>query len=1373
MVKTDFLYTERKWYALSVFLIFAFSLLSYVESQAQSIACNNNVQVSLNKDCEADITPAMILEGEDESNLPNFSVSIAGVSGTIVTQTGVYEVTVTDATTGNSCWGTITVEDKLAPFIEACDCPVGNTDPACQFFCTDLDGILSNSISVPQPVVNENCSSYVAEYSDIVSDGGCGEKIITRSWLFTDGSGNEAEGCIQEFRALPVGAGDIVPPVSPIIMTCGSDVSMPGIVEFFTPSVGANTALTYGYPTVNGSALSGAICNLVATKEDVVIPACDQSCSNSIKVLRDWTILDWCTAEVTTFNQIIKAVDEEEPTISADDQTVSVDPWVCEGNFFLEAPGILHDNCTDYVTYTVTGPAGVTITWNPQANLYFATGAPKGEHTFNYIASDCCGNQGTDQVTVTVVDQTAPVAIAKQNVVVSLTQSANGNGVAKVYANSIDNESHDGCTAVHLEIRRDSDVCDVAGNTTYNNDSHSFDSFNDIDNGQWVKFCCEDLTNATVDVDGDGVNDAGYVKVWLRVWDDGDMNGQFGTSGDNFNETWSFVKVEDKLNPILHCPADITIACDADAEDLSVTGTATASFTCADAEVEYTDIFSNVDNCGVGIITRRWSIVGSPNVSCNQRITKSAGDLFDGNISWPGDYDTDCTDLDNDNNVPTWGSVGCSLVGYSIESDTFLFEDGACFKIINYWTVIDWCQYDPNANGNDGIWSHAQIIKVIDDEAPVMTCANQMYAVDDHTDADNDGNQCEARSLMLTNTADDNGDCASEWLKWTVLVDLWGDGTYDYEFSSHLPIFDTNFNDSNGNGIPDRYLAPTSSGEEVKVTLPEDIAGSMNNHKVKWSVSDGCNNVTSCENTFMVVDKKAPTPYCIDISTALMENGMVELWACDFDLGSFDNCTSEENLRFTFTETKPQNDPNFNNVSNCSSRVFDCDDLENSPVMVQMYVWDEKDNFDFCEVMLSLVDNQGGCDAGNGIRIAGKITSPSSTSVEEIEVTLISSEIDMIKYDMTNTDGAFAFGNNPNEVNYHLSASNDEDYLNGVSTLDLVLIQRHILGLASLDNAYKVIAADINNDEKLTASDLLQLRKLILGVVVELPDNDSYNFVNAEQTFDDINQPWPVQTQITINDLDHDMEDQNFVAIKVGDVNGNASYNNLATEEATTRSNQTLQLSSTYSGGSLGEKGSFSILSESNEDLYGLQMVLDVNGLSNVTLKSGMLTIDESNFKVEGNSVKISWSSSNAVELKSGQSLFTIEGVAIDASSSNITVDVASNHSLKSEGYINNLKVADIELSTRSEREIVFAVTQNEPNPFKESTQIAYSIPVDGEVTLTVMDITGKIVMTSSKQSTKEGYFTILESDLNGSGIYYYSIASGESVITKKMILIK
>ena len=340
-------------------------------------------------------------------------------------------------------------------------------------------------------------------------------------------------------------------------------------------------------------------------------------------------MVDWCTLETTTYIQTIKAVDSEAPTLVTQDVTVSTDPWGCEATFPAPEPWELHDNCDSYPEYEISGPAGVSIDGTFETG-YTIVGAPKGVHTFNYIAYDCCGNQASYPFTITVEDNTPPVVVAKQNIVISLTSPSTGDdGLAKLYAESIDNGSYDGCSnEVRLEVRRDEDNCDIRGNATYNADGHPQDGSPnpnspsyDPDNGAYVKFCCEDLTNAVVDVNGDGENDPGYVKVWLRVWDDGDMNGIFGTEGDNYNEAWAYVKVEDKLAPAIQCPADITLTCDMDYTDLGMTGSASAYGSCGGVDVEYNDIIVNLNTCNEGFVRRRWNVVGRSDIFCDQTIT--------------------------------------------------------------------------------------------------------------------------------------------------------------------------------------------------------------------------------------------------------------------------------------------------------------------------------------------------------------------------------------------------------------------------------------------------------------------------------------------------------------------------------------------------------------------------------------------------------------------------------------------------------------------------------------------------------------------------------------------------------------------------------
>jgi len=1432
MVKQDLLSRTRgiPTWLLSLLLLFTFSQSSLGQQQ---IVCNDNVQVSLDVTCQAVIRPDMILEGPMASYGPPFRIKISGngiinnnSSAPVVTAPGNYSVTVTNAQ-GNSCWGTMKVEDKLAPIVE-CACPAGNTDPACEFRCTDEAAFLAGTLNYPKPQVTEACGPYTTQISDeVIASLQCGGKTIRRTWIFTDAYGNKSQPCVSEYRFNPVSLANVTPPTNNVSLTCGADISMPGIFAFIkakrflfyqqlyrsqVPAVypnnaaadaAANTQATLeatqaAWPTVYGVALSGQVCNLMAAKSDTELPACVPACSNSKKVIRLWTLLDWCTGETRVITQVIKAADEEAPTVEADDVTVSVDPWTCAANFLLPAPKILHDNCDANPTYTVSGPAGVNIRLDIPSGRWLVTGAPKGTHTFTYIAKDCCGNTGTDDITVTVLDKTAPIAIAKQYIVISLTTGGEDDGIAKLFANSVDNGSYDSCTPVHLELRReddpvrDADGCKYTGNKTYNADGHPNDGSSnpsapdyDPDNGEYVKFCCDDITNR------EGATPFGIVKVWMRVWDDGNMSGTYGDvvngQSDNYNETWVDVRVEDKLTPQIICPPTVTIDCDDDCHDLTLTGKARAFSNCLDLEVEYTDR-EYLNNCNLGYIDRTWRVKNRTSISCVQRIYKvnPFGPFTENKITWPVDITTNCAD-NAAATKPTWVAGPCDVIGLSLKSDTFYFEGNSCMKILNKWTVINWCTYDPNDQDPEGYFTHTQVIKVIDDVKPVLgSCADRMFEIDDHGDADGDGNRCEKKNLMLTMTATDQGQCASDWLKWIVFVDLWGDGTVDYEYSSFLPSTDATFTDSNGNGIKDVYVSPTGQGGEVKVTIPEDIQGNMSNHKVTWKVIDGCGNVTTCTQNFMVVDKKKPTPYCLNISSALMNNGKVELWAVDFNLGSFDNCTSKANLLYTFNEASPvtskigqthffkgngqnatESEYNAGNAqkwipaTKSSGMIFDCGDLPS--VDVRMTVWDEKGNYDYCLVTLNLADNQGACNPGLSTSVAGRVVASNGQAVENAEIILDNGITEMLKATQSGAAGQFAFSNAPMHYNYNISGKKNDDYLNGVSTLDLVLIQRHVLALNRLTDVYNIIAADVNNDEKVTASDLVELRKLILGIFTELPKSGSWRFIDKTQVFGDVNNPWPIRERVYIDDLSYAMTNQDFVGVKVGDVNGSATgnFNTAATDS---RSIVTLTSDNVELAANKVVPVTFSA---NTDNVYGLQFTLTLNNADLTDVYVGGKTLAESNIaKIAENMYTVSW---NDVQAVNGSELITLNVVSKTDAKASSVISVGS--AVTSAEIYSGAELNTAKLSLRFAGDDTFAVFQNEPNPFNDKTTISFNLPAAGDAMLKVFDVTGKVIYTN-KGSFGNGMnsFVLSKTDLPANGVMIYQIESGANVDTKKMI---
>ena len=1368
--------------------IFVLMLYASMYTSAQnSLACNDLVQVSLDQDCEAEIYPDIILEGTYPDTI-TWRVQIQGVVGNTVTTPGTYKVTITNMDDGNSCWGNILVEDKLAPILD-CLCPPGNDNPDCDYLCTDQGPIQNGTLILPAPVVDENCSTVTSSKSDVFSDGVCGGKVLTRTWIYTDASGNSST-CTQEFRLNPVDFEDVMRPISPVTLDCGEAFQPNDIVNYFTPLVGLDSAYRYAYPTVNGHPITQQMCNIMATKTDIATDICEPSCSNSKKVIRRWVVLDWCSGKIDVFTQIIKAADITPPPSQAYDVTVSVDPWGCEASIVFAPPSILHDACTDFVQYRVEGPVGVNVVWNAALQRWTATDIPLGVNLFRYVGLDCCDNIGVDTVSVSVLDLTAPVAVAKEHIVVSLTSSG-GIGQAKIYAASVDNGSHDGCTPVHLEIRRDTDNCDIDGNTTYNNDGHLLDSPTDSDDGQYVKFCCEDLT----DVDPDGVS-YGRVKVWLRVWDDGDQNGVYGSAGDNYNETWAMVRVDDKLPATITCPANVTVECTVDVYDLSLTGNATAKLTCGTAAVDYTDLSDTRTGCGDGEIVRRFFIVDQPAVRCTQRIMVNSSNLFNGNITWPSDRTVNCTNLGG-LEEPTWIAPPCSAVGYSLQSDTFQFVDNACLKILNQYTVIDWCQYDPNGNTQTGIWRHTQVIKVEDDEAPTLdSCENIMVAINDHSDVDNDGNICEAKNITVTNAATDAGNCPSRRMKWEIRIDINGDGPVDFEYTSFVSSNDNTFDDDNGNGIPDRYIAPTASGQTITVNIPTDLAGPMSNHKVHWKVTDGCGNITSCTTTIMAVDKKAPTPYCVNLSSALMDiTGKVEIWASDFNLGSFDNCTDAEDLLYTFNRSKPIasqiNMEHFfkgdglsataseYNVGlaqrwlpslNSSAMIFDCDDTPF--VNLEMTVHDEKGNYDYCDVQLRLIDNFDNC-SGMRILASGLVYTEDGEPMEGVEVVLDPDVSEINRYTTSDENGLYTFDDVIPGINYKISANLSSDHKEGISTLDLVMIQRHILQIKDLDSPYKIIAADINNDQSVRGSDVVQLRKMILGITDEFEGNESWKFIDASYVFADPTAPFPVPAAYSTGIVNDDIE-KDIVAVKVGDVN--LSVSRLQGNHSTEVRESALTMFVEDRKVSAGDILEIPLRLAEGADVAGLQLSLNLESAEVLDIIAGSLSVSASDAAIINEEFRLAFAGRDNATVAHDDVLFTIK---LSANSSGLLSDLISlSQTLSPEMYIGNSAttrkvelgfVRPLDLKAES-----FQLFQNQPNPFKEETVIGFNLPEAADATLTVYDISGKLIYNMTDAFEKgHNSITLRQSQLPVSGVLYYKLESGTHIATRKMIQIQ
>ena len=171
--------------------------------------------------------------------------------------------------------------------------------------------------------------------------------------------------------------------------------------------------------------------------------------------------------------------------------------------------------------------------------------------------------------------------------------------------------------------------------------------------------------------------------------------------------------------------------------------------------------------------------------------------------------------------------------------------------------------------------------------------------------------------------------------------------------------------------------------------------------------------------------------------------------------------------------------------------------------------------------------------------ITGKITTPNNNSVKGYDINYWGASLGSIQGDI---NGNYSL--NFNNCNYitHPTKNNDINKTNGVTAIDIALTQAHILGKNILNSPYKLIAADVNGDGKVTALDIVYMKRLILGLdttftKTSTKENRLWVFVDSSYKFADSTNPFPFKDSISYSNLNANQVNQTFIGIKLGDVN--------------------------------------------------------------------------------------------------------------------------------------------------------------------------------------------------------------------------------------------
>ncbi len=406
----------------------------------------------------------------------------------------------------------------------------------------------------------------------------------------------------------------------------------------------------------------------------------------------------------------------------------------------------------------------------------------------------------------------------------------------------------------------------------------------------------------------------------------------------------------------------------------------------------------------------------------------------------------------------------------------------------------------------------------------------------------------------------------------------------------------------------------------------------------------------------------------------------------------------------------------------------------------------------------------------DNIQISGRIYTEDLQSVELVSVNLFSPGQSYPTF-ITTQNGEYTF--NPNLVlptDITVTAERDDNYRNGVSTLDLLLIQKHLLGKEIITSPYDLIAADANNSQSVSAIDLVELKKLILGIYMKLPNNKSWRFVDKNYNFQDNMHPGANGETITLT-VNGDVNDADFIAIKVGDVNhtAKAHFQPIITRE----SYPTIPLTVLPEKYRAGETVTIDFSMGDISSLNGFQFTLSSPDLEFLGASSDHIDLNEDDYALFGDKMTMSWFTAEGQRFDPSDIFFTVKAVA--KRSGNLQQSLQLNSEITdAEMYSSNNDIFIPKILFKAKDEEPLTLLAPEPNPWSTTCAIPFYIQHDGHITFNVYTVNGAKIFSSEKYYSA-GYHEIdLEAaDMAADGLLFYMLQSATESSTGKMLVLK
>ena len=433
------------------------------------------------------------------------------------------------------------------------------------------------------------------------------------------------------------------------------------------------------------------------------------------------------------------------------------------------------------------------------------------------------------------------------------------------------------------------------------------------------------------------------------------------------------------------------------------------------------------------------------------------------------------------------------------------------FYVFRNWTITDWCQFDPDEPDSKGKFTITDTTFVVDDIGP-KTLIELIEC--------NEADTTEFAMVPIVALASDN--CTDEnFISNRYLIDLNDDGIgiyngYDLQVGPLKPL-------EIGTGkIPlfhDNSFA-------INPNNPQNASGvyPVGTHKIVFTAVDALNNESRDSAYFVVEKQEPPVVICpqeiMNIPVHLPESVLLDIKTLLSDV--VDNCTVYSKLKIYLDGNKDK----IQDLISCED-FLDAGNPDTLLKNYKLYVEDASGNLIICPIQVNFI-RLNACNLQNKQDYSGRLITQRSKKIEYANLKASNTLHNSI-LDQKDCNSNFNFSTFSENSGFYLDIQKIEPVTNGVDILDAYLIYKHILGHKTLSNPFDLFAADLQKNKAITAADIHQVIRLILGYpnAAITPEN-TWTFYNARDTVLISKANLLKDTTITC------------IGVKAGDLNGDA-----------------------------------------------------------------------------------------------------------------------------------------------------------------------------------------------------------------------------------------